>query len=39
VCPQWVRYLTVNSTSLSLFWVTMLRNMLVLFYTTHIGAW
>jgi hypothetical protein len=36
---QWIRYLTVNSTYLSLFWATLLRNALVLFYTTHMGAW
>ena len=36
--PQWTVYLT-NHASVSLFWVTLLRNALVLFYTTHIGAW
>jgi hypothetical protein len=36
--PQWATYLT-NNAAISLFWVTMLRNGLVLFYTTHIGAW
>jgi hypothetical protein len=35
---QWALFLT-NNTSLSLFWLTMLRNGLVLFYCTHIGAW
>jgi hypothetical protein len=35
---RWMVYLT-NDASLSLFWVTMGRNILVLFYTTHIAAW
>ncbi|KAI8469642.1 MAG: hypothetical protein J3K34DRAFT_276757 [Monoraphidium minutum] len=34
---KWADYLTTN-TSVSLLWVTILRNALVLFYTTHIGA-
>ncbi|GBF99926.1 hypothetical protein Rsub_12619 [Raphidocelis subcapitata] len=34
---MWVHNITHN-TAVSLFWVTMARNALVLFYTTHIGA-
>ena len=35
---QWTTYLT-NNANVSLFWITLGRNALVLFYTTHIGAW
>lgn len=37
VTPQWAIYLT-NNASISLFWVTVCRNVLIVFFSTHISG-